>query len=227
MKKKIQKEENLRIKEFLEKMAEYQLSMIPEQNILQERYLLSDSFYRKMENLILIQEKKAKRRDFFKWTGTAAAVFLILFLIANPGYVAEAANRVILWFEDHVLFQFEEDTNINQVSRYQIGYIPEGYTLAEDVYYTNAGMIEYYDEEGKCINLMYGMIDGVMDVDNKEKDLLILEGNEGQKIYYLKGAEQDSSITWYSEDRTTVFNLSGNLTEEELLKIYYSITMVE
>lgn len=225
--KKGQNEEDLKIKEFLEEMIEYQISMIPEQKVLNEKYSLSDSFFQKMEHLIQNQAKKSDLRKYFKWIGAAAAALLIIFLIVNPAYITKAANRVIHWFEDHVLFQFEEDTDINQTPRYQIKFVPEGYTLAEDVYYTNAGMIEYHNEKGERINLLYGVIDSALNVDHEEKDFLILKDRKGQEIYYLKGSDQESSLTWYSKDRTTVFNLSGNLTEEELFKLYSSVIIAE
>lgn len=227
MMKKKQNEEDLKIKAFLAKMIEYQFSVIPEQEDLSKQYSLSDSFFQKMESLIQSQKKKADRRVFFRWLSAAAAVFLVIFLIANPGYVAEAANHVMQWFADHVQFQFEEDTDINRTPRYRIKWVPEGYTLSEDVYYTIAGMIEYHNEKGERINLVYGIIDGVMNVDNENKELLILKDKKGRILYYLKGEDQDSSLTWYSEDQITIFNLDGNLTEEELMKIYDSVMMVE
>lgn len=227
MKKKRQNEEDARIKEFLGELVEFELSRIPKEEVLRRRYRLSDLFYQRMENLIHRQERKAKRRNFVRGIGSAAAVFFLILLLTNPEFVANAANRVFQWFYNHISFQFKENTDVNQVPRYRIGYVPEGYELQMDEYYTGAGVIEYFDKNGNGIDFFYGVIDSVMNVDNENKELLILKGKGKQKIYYLKGIGDDSSITWSSDDETTVFNLSGILTEEELLKIYESIEIVE
>lgn len=227
MKKKRQNEEDARIKEFLGELVEFELSRIPKEEVLRRRYRLSDLFYQRMENLIHRQERKAKRRNFARGIGSAAAVFVLILLLTNPEFVANAANRVFQWFYNHISYQFKENTDVNQVPRYRIGYVPEGYELQMDEYYTGAGIIEYFDKNGNGIDFFYGVIDSVMNVDNENKELLILKGKGKQKIYYLKGIGDDSSITWSSDDETTVFNLSGILTEEELLKIYESIEIVE
>ena len=227
MKKIRQNEEDARIKQFLGELVEFELSRIPKEEVLRRRYRLSDLFYQRMENLIHRQERKAKRRNFVRGIGSAAAVFFLILLLTNPEFVANAANRVFQWFYNHISFQFKENTDVNQVPRYRIGYVPEGYELEEDIYYDVMGVVNYCNEKGEYIDLTYGVIDGVMNVDNENKELLILKGKGKQKIYYLKGIGNDSSFTWISVDETTMFNLSGLLTEEELLKIYESIEIVK
>lgn len=67
-----------------------------------------------------------------------------------------------------------------------------------------------------------------MDMDNENKEFLILE-REGTEIYYLKAKNEEeySYMTWVSEDETTVLSIDGVLPEEELLKIWENITVVE
>lgn len=62
-------------------------------------------------------------------------------------------------------------------------------------------------------------------MDNDEKTFSIIIGKNGEKIYYLKAnrKEDESSITWTSEDETTLFNLIGDLEKEELLNIQQNI----
>ncbi len=219
-----------RIKELMGKLVEYQTAELPDEELLQECYRLSDLFHQRIAHLIRAQTEKAKRREWRRGIGAAAAVLLLLFWLGNPGLVAEAANRVFEWLSDHVSFQFKEDTDINWIPRYRIGYVPEGYELVEDVYFEDGalGGIRYYKARGnKYIDLSYLVIDGGLAVDNNKKELIYLKGKNNQKIYYLKGENNDSSFTWCSEDGTTKFNLSGFLTEEELMKIYESITIVE
>lgn len=226
MKKKWSEEDD-RIKEFVGKLWEYEMSGILDEEGRNENDRLSDSFYRKMNILVQKQTRKVRRKAWMQGIGASAAVFLIFFLIYNPGFVVQAANRAFEWFSDHVSFQFQYDSDVNEIPEYQIGYVPEGYKKVEEEHYVGMGWITYYNEKGECIDLTYGVSDSSMGIDNENKKMLILNGKNNEKIYYLKGENNDSSITWQSEDETTVFNLSGVLTEEELLKIYNSIKKVK
>ncbi len=226
MKKKWSEEDD-RIKEFVGKLWEYEMSGILDEEGRNENDRLSDSFYRKMNILVQKQTRKVRRKAWMQGIGASAAVFLIFFLIYNPGFVVQAANRAFEWFSDHVSFQFQYDSDVNEIPEYQIGYVPEGYKWVDDAYDAGSGMIVYYHNERGYLYLVYGVIDSSIGVDNENKKLLILEGKNNQEIYYLKSTDNDSSITWQSEDENTVFNLSGVLTEEELLKIYNSIKKVK
>lgn len=168
-----------------------------------------------------------KQKAFRRGITAAAAVLLLVFWIAVPEYAAKAANQVFEWFSDYVSFQFQEKADVNWVPRYQMGYVPKGYKLIKDAYYDAMGVIVYTNENGETLDLTYGLIDGDLHVDRENKELLILKGKGKQDIYYLKGIENNSSITWCSEDEITMFSLSGHLSQEELLKIYGDITVTE
>ena len=226
MKKQRNREEE-RIRNVMGQLVEYQLSELPDEKALQEQYRMSDLFYQKMEHLIWRQERMAKRKAFGKGISAAAAVLLIVFLSASPEYAVKAANQVFAWFSDYVSFQFQEKADVNWVPRYRMEYVPEGYRLVKDAYYNVMGVIVYTGENGESVDLTYGLIDGELRTDRENKELLVRKGNGKQQIYYLKGAENDSSITWCSEDETTMFSLSGPLSEEELFQIYEGITVTE
>lgn len=219
--------EDERIRDFMGQLLEYQLSELPDDKKLQENYQLSDLFYQKMQHLIWRQEKMEKQKAFRRGITAAAAVLLLVFWIAVPEYAAKAANQVFEWFSDYVSFQFQEKADVNWVPRYQMGYVPKGYKLIKDAYYDAMGVIVYTNENGETLDLTYGLIDGDLHVDRENKELLILKGKGKQDIYYLKGIENNSSITWCSEDEITMFSLSGHLSQEELLKIYGDITVTE
>ncbi len=220
------KQEELEIKAMVSLMHEYELSLIPENKELQERYHLSDMFYRKMDKLMETQKKKARRKELIKTAAAVAAVIVIIFAVTNPKTVVQAAQWLIRWFDEYVSFQFRENTDVNWVPRYELRYVPEGYVKIVDEYYDGAaGYIEYEGKDMLWFNLDYGLIDGGMNVNNENMDFFILTGSRGETIYYLQAQNpgDDSSMTWVSDDETTKFNLMGNLSKEELLKIQKEI----
>lgn len=225
--KKRQEEEAL--KSMVTLLHQYEISQIPEKEDLKERYQLSDIFYHNMDKIIEKQEKKARRRSIRRGCTAAAAVAAVLFSLANPQMVAQGAEWMVYWFKDRVSFQFKVDTDVNWVPRYEFGYVPEGFEKVMDEYYEGAGYIFYENEQGNRFVLDYGVVDGGLVVDSENKDYDILTGSHGETIHYLhaKDLEDDSSLTWISDDETTKFNLLGDLSEEEMLKIQENIRMAE
>lgn len=134
------------IRNFVCKMHEYQMAEIPGNRDLSQKYQMSELFYQKMEKLIRQQNKKAKKKEIRRGIMAAAAVIVLLVMVSHPQYIAEAGEKIIQWFSDHVSFQFKEDTDVNWIPRYEMEYVPEGYELVTDEYYEGAGVIEYYNE---------------------------------------------------------------------------------
>lgn len=221
-------QENQAVKDMVSLVHEYELSIIPDNNELRERYQLSESFYEKMEQMIKGQEKKARRKKIRRFAAAAAAVALILFGVTNPQTISKAGQWLIRWYHDHISFQFVEDAGNIEVPRYELGYVPEGYRLELDEYFVG-GDVLYYNDEGQCLDFSYGAIDDGLEVNNENMDFLKITGSRGEIIYYLRARnpEDESSMTWISEDGLLKFNLMGNFTQEELLKIQKEIHLVE
>lgn len=50
--------EDVKIRDFLVQMHEYQMTQIPPKEVLEEKYQLSEIFYQKIKYLLKVQEKK-------------------------------------------------------------------------------------------------------------------------------------------------------------------------
>ena len=226
--KKTCNSEDIEMRDFLVQMHEYQMSQIPPKEILEEKYQLSEIFYQKMDRLLGKQEKKVRFRRIRHGITAAAVVGIILFSVANPQYVAEAANRVIRWFADHVSYNFYEGKDIDIVPRYTLGYVPEGYELDADEYYEDGGIVSYIDNIENRITFLYGVTSSETNLDNEQKDYMILEGSNGETIHYLRAWDgEESSIMWVNQDKTIDYCIIGILSEEELLKVQKNIQIVE
>lgn len=222
------RQESQAIKDMVSLVHEYELSRIPDNHELQQRYELSDVFYQKMERMIECQEKKARRKKARRFVAAAAGIVLVVFGVINPQTISKAGQWLIRWYHDHTSFQFVEDAGHIEVPRHELGYVPEGYRLELDDYFVG-GNILYYNEKDQCLDFSYGAVDDGLDIDNENKDFLKITGSRGEIIYYLRARdpEDESSMVWLSEDGTLKFCLMGNFPEEELLKIQRSIRIVE
>ena len=208
---------------------EYEMSLIPENEKLQEQYQLSELFYHNMDNIIRKRQRKFHNKNLRRRCAAVAAVALVILGIAQSQLIARGAEWLVHWFKDHVSFQLEKNTDINRVSRYKFGYVPEGFEQIIDDYYDISGYIMYENEYGNRFDLAYGEIGGSLNIDNENKDFTILTGTHGEEIYFLRAQnpDDDSSMTWISKDGTTIFNLMGDLPEDELLKLQENICPVE
>ncbi len=226
---KKQPREEASIKSMVTLLHNYEMSQIPGKEELQDRYQLSDMFFHNMENIIKTQEKKSRRRNLRRSLAAVAAAAAALLVITQPQIIAIGKEWMVYWFQDHVSFQFAEDTDINWVPRYEFGYVPEGFELVIDDYYDISGYIHYENEQGNRFFLDYGEIGGGLNVDNENKDFIILTGIHGEKIYYLRAqnAGDDSSMTWIGTDGITKFNLISDLPEKDLLKLQENIRISE
>ncbi|MCI9527715.1 MAG: DUF4367 domain-containing protein [Lachnospiraceae bacterium] len=222
-------QESQAIKDMVSLVHEYELSLIPDNNELRERYLLSDAFYQKMDQMIEGQKKMARRKKLRRFAAAAAAAIVVFIGVTHPQTISKAGQWLIRWYHDHISFQFVEDTGNIEVPRYELSYVPEGYRLELDDYSSPGGFTVYVNDEGWYLDFSYGSIDDGLEVDNENKDLLKITGSRGEIIYYLraKNPEAESSMTWISEDGTLKFNLMGNFSQEELIKIQEGIHVVK
>lgn len=226
--KKTCNSEDIEMRDFLVQMHEYQMAQIPPKEVLEDKYQISEIFYQKMDRLLRKQEKKVRFRRIRHGITAAAVVGIILFSVANPQYVAEAANRVIRWFTDHVSYNFYDGKDIDIVPRYTLGYVPEGYELDADEYYEDGGIVSYIDNRENRITFLYGVTSSETNLDNEQKDYMILEGSNGETIHYLRAWDgEESSIMWVNQDKTIDYCIIGILSEEELLKVQKNIQIVE
>lgn len=214
------------VRDLVCQIHEFEIGQIPPAELLREQYKLSDLFFHKIESLMRKQEKKAKRRKRLRGLGAAAAVFLLLLLILQPQYFVEAGDTIIQWFSDHILFQFQEEAGKHWIPKYEMNYVPEGYSLYESNYYDGMGGLDVYiNQDGKYLYFEYGLIDTVLNVDNEEKEYIKLKGRKGEVIYYLKANSdnEESFIIWVNQDKTVKFNISGALSEKGLIAIQEGI----
>lgn len=206
------------IKTVIAKLYDIEMKNVPDDSYLQQEYHLSESFYDKMNRLVLKMNNTEKARKLARFLAMTAAVVLAVFCLTNPVKVARAYELVIQWFENYISFEYREQLEDVSTLEYEVGYVPEGYTLVESIHDQLGGVVIFIRED-KVLSVEYGPSDGKIHLDNEGKTYQVLY--EDTEIHYLKAQNPDenSSITWLGEEEQVVFTIAGPLEQEELLKI--------
>lgn len=188
---------------------------------LNEKYSLSVGFRRKMRTLIVHLEKRENQKKFCRTAAIVAAGLIILYTICKPDYLVAAYQQFIRWFDEYVEFS-GTGGHVEEIPRYYLSYIPEGLELKEtEGYYGSFG---YVDIDSNVF-FSYSRSDGVLNVTNNETTMLTIIAEDGTSITYLKSDHEvyPSSFVWYSKDESIIFSITGNLSQEELMKMYYGV----
>lgn len=211
------------IRDMVIKMHDMELRMMPSAEELQARYVLSDQFYERMDALIENMARRGRRSRRIRYTAGWAAALLLTFLIVNMSGVAEACWNVTDWFEEYVMFHFQEPEDSDLFPEYALGYVPQGYVLTDSVHTQSHGHIAYAAGD-QTLTLEYGQASMQVYMNTQDRTLEEIPDGRGAVIYYFSSNDGSySSLLWLSEDEEICFTLTGTLPREELLRIRENI----
>lgn len=187
----------------------------------EDKYSFSSEFKQKINKLIYNTEKKEKRKNIYKLITAIAASVIILYTILKPEYLAAAYQNFIQWFDKYVEFS-GNGWNSGKIPRYYLSYIPESLRHDEKSgYYDTFGYVDINSE----VYFSYRRSDGTLNVTTNETAMLTITADDGICVIYLKSNNEayPSSIVWYSQDEKIIFSITGHLSQEELMKMYYGV----
>ena len=119
------KKEEEEFKRFIGRLHDSQMDAIPPEEDLKARYQLSEHFFDRMEALMQSQGKKARRKAWFLRFAAAAAVVLLLLSLTRAQFFVDAGETLVWDLVDRTSFQFEWHTDISDVKRYEMQYVPD------------------------------------------------------------------------------------------------------
>lgn len=220
--KRFEKEDD--IQKIVCEMHRYEMEHLPAKEVLEEKYQLSETFFAKMRQLVERMTRRERRKRREQYVAAAAVIALLLFGMANPSVVAQTFAGIWEWFTDHVEIHFkEEDTGLTMVPEYTLSYVPEDMTLVNEMYGELGGLLEYSGEDTLLV-FDYMPSDGISNVNNENVQYSSMECDDGTVLYCFESeGDADNLIIWLSEDDKIVFQISSNLSMDEILKIYKGV----
>lgn len=221
-----------------EAVCEYhieELKAIPSNRELKATYTLSPEFYRKMDKILIAQEKVMRKYNIIRILKYAAIIVLMIGTLALTNSDVRAKIKEIFFemFDEYAVMTFNSDsenviTSLEDLD-FELGYVPDGFELVEEIksdimaklYYTNNGegelIIDYYlasNEESNIKTDSKGMIYESISIGGK------FEG-------YFRSVEdmnKENSLIIYNSDLGFYVNITSNLSIEELIMIAEDIT---
>ena len=187
------------------------------------------------------REAKSRRgRGWHNALTKAASVILIIgcvgfaALMAVPPVRAAAVEVIVRAFDKYTAFHFEKTSESGDGSgehtenvpyafgEYTLGYIPDGFELAEKYENKITCMYVYLGENECKFRISYTPADATMiELDNEQADISELTVN-GFRAFLSESKNADKVILIFN-DGSNVFNISGNLPKEEIIRIAENI----
>ena len=186
----------------------------------------SKRFQRRMTRL-LNDPLRYARPAWQQGLRTAAMILVTLgltgtVLLSIPQVRAAVWNFIRTVFETHTEYRFTEPApeETAQLPTYHANWLPEGY---EETKVRNTGdsvLIEYQNNDS-VIRLNYDLaVQGfVFSIDNERTTETTMSSGGTDYTVYFNELTGHRSLTWFSDDGSVFYQLSGPCTTEELLKI--------
>ena len=177
----------------------------------------SPAFLRKMERL----RAHVRNNRYHTLTRGAkvALVAAILMLLASLTVVAARQFGFTLFdFGDRSELDVEEHTAVSS-GELVCGYIPEGFTLTETTNNREAIIKIYTGNKGIFFVITKYFSYSTVGVDTEFREPKEIEHN-GIK-YTVVSTEDSPDVLWIDPETNCLYEVGGNISEEELLKIAY------
>lgn len=205
------------LREAVRELVKEELESFPSEEELKKSYCLSEQFYLRMERLVQSVERRQARRSRGIRAVLCAACVLLAVIWCYPDIFARAENVIWEWFDKYIGFYFEHEEPA--VRKYETDYLPDGYEPVYDILDENIGTSVFENENGEKMELNYTFAENPIDIDDKEKNIMVFY-EEGAKVYYLKATNgQRNSLLWEDKKNGVVFSLISYLDYEEMEKI--------
>lgn len=205
-----------------------EMESLPSVEELDRMYKPSPDMDKRINDIIKRSNRKRKRANFVRKTGKMVAGIAIVIAIISTLLMSVEATRNVIF---NVFFECKEkstqitfsdkDNDLNEL--YTPTYIPAGYTEKSTNKYGDTYTIIYKNSEDDIILLdQFPVGDGGISLDN-ENMKPIETGVSGSTVYLFEATFPDEKSVLLWEKAGVVFQISGSISKDELIKIYESM----
>ncbi len=213
--------------EMLKQAAEEAGKTITDSLTHQEEYSheFSKAFESNMEN-VLQKAKAKKRKRIYK----QVACYMAIFVMAGSSFLMfhkEARATFLYWlkgqYNGYMEYRYTGDGSAEQKA-YVLTYLPEGYYEKEITETEGMNIAIYHNDMGNQIAFMSSSgTDAISLFISDENAEEVMVGKQKADYYRAEAEDENSVIVWQSEDGETIFCISANLSQEQLVQIAQSV----
>lgn len=169
-----------------------------------------------------------------------AVFFLIVSLglgglmLASPTVRATVVRWVVEWYETHITYRYSGETIENEMPQYIITDLPDGYVEenTQKITWENYVRSTYVNKETNGImyfDYVYMQQGSEWDYDVEDVQCIpvTVNGMEGQLFAVDDWEEKWNTITWIDSENNIQFSVDANLSQNDILHIAESVSLVE
>lgn len=207
-----------------------ELEKMPSIEEMDDAFQPSEQFLKKMEKLVKKADSKRKhkkiRHGIKKILIIAATTMSIFFCMLLPVQAVRESvvDTLIEWQDKFMTIVFStEDTIPYTPESITVGYIPDGFSLANPEIRDNSTYyVHYSNPDGDWLVIHSLKIDGIQDIslDNEYSTYYPLQFQSHEAIW---GVMKDHNNTLIWDDHGLSFQISGNIDLSEIIKVAESI----
>lgn len=201
-----------------------------------EPHKFSEEFEKKMETLIQTQMPRKKKRTCStpRYVAAAAAAVVVIGGFGMAGgaklYASETNIPILKWMENFFVTEHDTDQMKGENSKEvlfdqeQIGYLPEGFELVEEI--VRESKVSYIYENLEKKSIMLKVMDDKFSVgtDNNEMTQNIDLNQAGLEYRYVYKTDSCKHIFEWIDETGKCYVLSGNIAKAELEQVMNSIS---
>lgn len=220
-----------------EAVCEYhieELKAIPSNRELKATYTLSPEFYRKMDKILRAQEKVMRKYNIIRILKYAAIIVLMIGTLALTNSDVRAKIKEIFFemFDEYAVMTFNSDS-VNVITSledldFELGYVPDGFELVEEVKTINVVNIYYADNNDKNLLIEYCLIyNDKINLNTDSKDMIyeniIINGEYESYFRSSEDTNKENYLIYYNSELGCTVTIMANLSKEEMIKIAENI----
>lgn len=195
------------------------------------RFDASPEFERKMRKLIERTDRPARY-----WLKRSAACLLLILLLGGGVLTLSGRARAAFFgwtmevFDSFFEYRYTgESAPAPEKIVYRPTWIPNGFTVDEEVHTHNGAEVYYENAKGQLMLFAYSMYNEGTTIqiegDNIEVQSVRV-GNSSADLYIDRDEGENSALVWADTERKTLFQILAPLTGDELIKMAESVADV-
>lgn len=196
-----------------------------------ETAVCSEAHTRRMQEIIIQGEQRARRKDRRKWIAALlVAAALLLSACSVYAYRDEIRRFIVQVYDECIKVSFNSGEKPPQAGtpfeHCSVSYVPDGYVLTEERCLQIVTMYEWTNAEGDYIKFEQGPVDKAhYSVDNQTGETTLVQCGE-YTVYCRSGGDVNVYI-WNDGKYAFIMTSAKALSEEDLTRIIESIVIAE
>lgn len=224
-----------RLQTGIELVTSEDMETLEQEMNLEKPHEFSKEFEQKMETLLNKSMPKRKSTcSIPRYMAAAAAAVVVIggFGVAGGAklYASETNIPILQWMENFFITEHDTDQMKGEksievlFSQEQIGYLPEGFELVEEVVRESRMSLVYENDFQDHIFLEVYRDKLLTGVDNMETDKKVNLNKAGLEYYYVYKEDSCKHMFEWLDETGKLYLLSGDISKEELQAVMDSVS---